>query len=100
VNRPLASIPVFNLRRPSLLRGQGLVLLSFATSFRLSDFPRDRKTLLLALPALLAMAGTLDTVRCMQQRWNFYHGGVVLCIYMDLMAIFMILFFLFSPYVS
>jgi len=34
----------------------------------------------------------------MQPRWNFYHGGVLLCIYMDLLAISLILFLLFSPY--
>jgi len=34
----------------------------------------------------------------MQPRWNFYHGGVILCIYMDLMAISLILFFLICPY--
>jgi hypothetical protein len=44
------------------------------------------------------MLGTLDTIRCMQRRWNFYHGGVVLCIYMDLMAVCLILFLLLYPY--
>ncbi len=36
----------------------------------------------------------------MQRRWNFYHGGVILCIYMDLMALGMILFFLLYPYIT
>ncbi len=64
----------------------------------MSDFPHNRQTLLLAIPALGAIVGTADTIRCMQPRWNFYHGGVVLCIYMDLMAVSMILFFFFYPY--
>jgi len=98
VIRPLSSFAVFNPRRRSLLRGNLLVLGSFAAAVRLSDFPRSRATLLLAAPALLALLGTFDTIRCMQPRWNFYHGGVVLCIYMDLMAMCLILFFLFSPY--
>lgn len=34
----------------------------------------------------------------MRKRWGFYHGGVVLCIYMDLMALTLILFFLLYPY--
>jgi hypothetical protein len=34
----------------------------------------------------------------MRKRWSFYHGGVLLCLYMDLMAICLILFFLFYPY--
>jgi hypothetical protein len=53
---------------------------------------------LLVLPMLGAIAGTAETVRCMQRRWNFYHAGVILCIYMDLMAVFLILFFLVYPY--
>jgi hypothetical protein len=34
----------------------------------------------------------------MRRRWSYYHAGVVLCIYMDLMAITLILFFLLYPY--
>ena len=34
----------------------------------------------------------------MQSRWNWYHGGVILCVYMDLMALIIILFFLLYPY--
>jgi hypothetical protein len=34
----------------------------------------------------------------MRTKWSWYHGGVVLLIYMDLMAISMILFFLLYPY--
>ncbi len=43
------------------------------------------------------MAGTLDTLRCMQTRWSWYHGGVLLCAYMDLMVVCLILFFLLYP---
>ena len=98
MRRPLSSFAVFNLHRRSLLRGNLLVLGSFVAAVRLSDFPRSRATPLLAIPALVAFAGLFETIRCMQRRWNFYHGGVVLCIYMDLMAICLMLFFLFSPY--
>ncbi len=75
-----------------------LVIASLAWSFRLSDFPHNRTTLLLAIPLLLCVAGTVDTLRCMQRRWSFYHGGVVLCVYMDLMALAMIFFLLAYPY--
>jgi hypothetical protein len=34
----------------------------------------------------------------MRKRWSFYHGGVLLCLYMDLLAITLILFFLLYPY--
>jgi hypothetical protein len=92
-------LPSFlNPRRRSLLRGNLLVLASLAVAIFLSDFPHNRATLLLILPALLTMAGTADTVRCMQRRWSFYHGGVLLLIYMDLMALCMVLFFLLYPY--
>jgi hypothetical protein len=97
--RPLSSFAVFNLRRRSLLRGNLLVLFSFAASFRLSDFPRTRATLLLIIPALLAMLGMFDTLRCMQAQRNLYHAGVMLLLFMDMLAICLILFFLLFPYV-
>lgn len=93
-------INFFNPHHRSLLRGNLLVLLSVAAAFPLSDFANDRPTLLLLIPAVIAIVGTMDTVRCMQPRWSLYHGGVLLCIYMDLMAIIMILFFLLYPYMS
>jgi hypothetical protein len=34
----------------------------------------------------------------MRKRWSFYHGGVLLCLYMDLMALALILVFLLYPY--
>ncbi|WP_260738454.1 permease [Tunturiibacter lichenicola] len=89
---------IFNPRNRSLIRGNVLVLASLGIALLLSDFPHNRATPLLILPAIAAIAGTIDTVRCMQPRWSFYHGGVLLCIYMDLMALCMILFFLFYPY--
>ncbi len=88
----------FNPRMRSLLRGCLLVLLSLGIALAISGFPDIRPDPYLVLPALVAIAGTADTVRCMQRRWSFYHGGVLLLIYMDLMAISMILFFLLYPY--
>jgi hypothetical protein len=96
--RPLSSFAVFNLRRRSLVRGNLLVMGSFAAAFPLSGFPESRATLLLIIPAVLALLGTFDTIRCMQPRWNFYHGGVLLCLFMDMMAICLIFFFLLFPY--
>jgi hypothetical protein len=89
---------LLDLRRHSLLRGNLLVLLSFAAAFRISGFPAIHTAPLLLVPALLALLGAVDTVRCMQPRWDFYHGGVLLCLYMDLMVLCLILFFLLSPY--
>jgi hypothetical protein len=99
MSRPLFSRAVFHPRRRSLLRGTLLVVGSFAAAFPLSGFPRSRPTLLLLIPTVLALYGTVDTLRCMQPRWSFYHGGVLLLLYMDLMALCLILFFLLFPYV-
>jgi hypothetical protein len=87
-----------NPRKRSLLRGILLVLLGLGAAIRISGFPAIRTDPWLVVPALFAIAGTIDTVRCMQRRWSFYHGGVLLLIYMDLMALCMILFLLLYPY--
>ena len=91
-------LPLFNPRKRSLLRGCLLVLLSLVTAIMISGFPTIHPTPFLVLPAFAAIAGTADTVRCMQRRWSLYHGGVLLLIYMDLMALCMILFLLLYPY--
>ncbi len=80
------------------MRGNTLVLGSLLLAVLLSDFPHNRATLLLLIPTLVSFAGTAETVRCIRRRWNFYHAGVIFCIYMDLMAVTMILFFLLYPY--
>ncbi len=90
--------PFLNPRIPSVLRGSILVLVSLSISLPLSHFPHNHATMLLTIPALAAIAGTIDTIRCTQTRWSFYHAGVILCVYMDLMALCIILFFLFYPY--
>ena len=89
---------IVNLRHHSLARGNVLVIGSLLVSVFMSDFPHNRATKLLLLPTLLAIVGTGETVRCMQLRWGYYHAGVILCIYMDLMVLCMILFFLIYPY--
>lgn len=94
----LSHFAVFHPRRRSLLRGTLLVLGSFALSFRLSGFPLTRANLFLVVPALLAGLGTIDTFRCMPPRRNLYHAGVTLCLIMDMLAMCLILFFLFFPY--
>ena len=91
--------PFFHPRRRSLARGNLLVVISLAVSLRMSDFPNNRPDLWLILPAVGVILGTFDTVRCMRTHWSFYHGGVLLCIYMDLMAITIILFSLIYPYI-
>jgi hypothetical protein len=89
---------IFNPRTPSLLRANILVLGSLVIAILLAHPPRLRPTLWLILPTLAAIAGSADTARCMQRRWNFYHGGVLLCLYMDLLVLTLLFFFLFFPY--
>ena len=88
----------FNLRRKSLLRGTVLVLGSLALSIFWAGYPEATPHPGLALLAMVAFAGTLDTMRCLRLRWSFYHGGVILLLYMDIMALAMILFLLIYPY--
>ncbi len=90
--------PLLNPRSRSLLRGSTLVLSSLGIALLISHFPQNRPTPLLLLPLVAAIAGTIDTIRCIQPRWSFYHGGVILSIYMDIMALCLILFLLLYPY--
>ncbi len=75
-----------------------LVLGSLVLALVWAGYPNPHTNPGLVLPAVLAFAGTLDTMRCLRLKWSFYHGGVMLLLYMDIMAIAMILFLLFYPY--
>lgn len=88
----------FNLRQPSLLRGNILVLGSLAWSFRLANFPSNRATPMMILPIALAAIGLVETFRCIRARWSWYHGAVMIALYMDLMALAMILFLALYPF--
>jgi hypothetical protein len=92
------NLNALNPRKPSLPRGTALVLVSLVVAFLLAGFPEDRPSLKLLVPTLIASLGTWDTMRCLQDRWSFYHGAVVVLIYMDIMALCMILFLLLYPY--
>lgn len=81
-----------------MLRGSLLVLGSLVLAFIWAGYPEAHANPKLAIPAVLAFAGTLDTMRCLRLKWSFYHGGVILLLYMDIMAIAMILFLLLYPY--
>lgn len=93
---PLATAFI-NPRLRSLSRGNVLVLGSLAAALPISHFPNLRTTPWLALPLLGIALGIADTLRCMRKRWDFYHGGVILCLYMDLMALVLVLFLLLYP---
>ena len=88
----------FHLRSRSLVRGTLLVLASLGASFLLSGFPHVHTSWPIAFAALAAFWGTCETLRCLRLRWSFYHGGVLLLLYMDVIALTMILFLLLYPY--
>lgn len=89
---------VFNFRLHSLVRASTLVLGSLVLAILLSHYPHIDRAPLLIFPILIALVGMADTVRCIQGRWNLYHLGVMLFVYMDLMAIMLMLFFFIYPY--
>lgn len=89
---------VFNFRCRSLLRGTILVLASLTASLVFSGFPHVHTAWPLIFAAISALWGTYDTARCLRLRWSFYHGGVLLFLYMDIMALTMIFFLLLYPY--
>jgi hypothetical protein len=88
----------WNPRYRSLPRGIALVLGSLFLAFKFSGFPDDRPSLKLLIPILAAALGTWDTIRCLRRRWSLYHASVVILVYMDIMALSMILFLFLYPY--
>lgn len=90
---------VFHPNRYSLLRGNLLVVAAILLSLWLSDFPNNHATLWLLLPCAMVLAGSVETVRCIQRRWTWRHASVILCLYMDLMAATLVFFLFLYPYV-
>ena len=78
--------------------GMRWFLAAWCLAFLLAGFPDDRPSLKLLIPTVAAALGTWDTIRCLRHRWSFYHGAVVVLIYMDIMALCMILFLFLYPY--
>ncbi len=83
-------LSIFRLRQKSLVRAILLSLGAFAASLRLAGFPRIENLhgswwQILAL--LFAAWGMAETARCLQRKWSFYHAGVLLLLYADLMIL-------------
>src|ERR1700733_14117065 len=90
---------VFNIRAKSLLRGAVLVGGSVVLGLGGSGFLNNvRGSLMVAVPGCLAVYGTWETSRCLRPRWSFYHGGVLLLLYADVLALALIVFLLLYPY--
>ena len=93
-------ISFFNWRAPSLLRGNLLALISLAVSFPLARFPFDHANPAMILPILGAAAGMVETFRCIRARWSWYHGAVMISLYMDALVLTMILFLALYPFIA
>lgn len=94
----LRRFAMFQPHRKSLARPTILALASLWVSFRISGFPEVHVCLWLIAPLLVTCLALWDTARCLQKRWNFYHGGVLLLLYVDLMVLLMISFLLLAPF--
>jgi hypothetical protein len=86
---------LFRLRQPSLARGVLLALGALAASLRLAGFPfasapQASPWQILLVP--LVCWGMVDTFRCLGRRWSFYHAGVLILLYSELMILAMVMF--------
>lgn len=91
---------IFRLRCRSLLRGIVLALLALAVSLRMAGFPRiDRlhSSAWQILPALATCWALGETVRCFGRRWSFYHAGVLILAWTDLMILTLAIVFCLFP---
>lgn len=89
---------VFHIRSHSLLRGTAIVLVSLAAAVVASGFPDLHSSPWMIPLALGALYGTWETTRCLRQHWSFYHIGVMLLLYTDILVLALIVFLLLYPY--
>ncbi len=81
---------ILHLRQKSLVRGVLLSVGAFFLALRLAGFPDTHKLhgSSWEVAALLgALWGMAETARCLQRRWSFYHAGVLILLYADLMIL-------------
>jgi len=86
---------LFRPRRRSLARGILLALVALASSLRLSGFPfidSLHASPWHFIPALVAFWAMVETARCLGNKWNLYHAGVLILLYSELMILILILF--------
>jgi len=93
-------LAIFRLRQKSLVRAILLSLGAFAASLRLAGFPHIENlhgSYWQILALLVAAWGMAETARCLRRRWSFYHAGVLLLLYTDLMILAAIVVMLAVP---
>ena len=91
----LFRLTIFRLRQRSLVRGIVLSLAAFITSLHLAGFPHIERlhgSPWQVVVLLIAAWGMGETGRCLRGSWSFYHAGVLLLLYSDLMILTMIVF--------
>jgi hypothetical protein len=96
--RPRLSI--LRIRQKSLVRGIVLSLGAFLASLLLAGFPHienlhGSRWQVLAL--IIAIWGMVETGRCLRGKWSFYHAGVLILLYSDLMILTLIVFLVAYP---
>jgi F0F1-type ATP synthase assembly protein I len=89
---------VFNIRARSLVRGVVLMVASLVLAFAMGGFSNVHGSLWMAVPVALAAWATWETTRCLQRRWSFYHGGVLLILYADVLVLALVVFLMLYPY--
>ena len=93
-------LSIFRLRQKSLVRAVLLSLGAFAASLRLAGFPHVENlhgSYWQILVLMVAVWGMAETARCLQRKWSFYHAGVLLLLYADLMILAAIVLMLIAP---
>ncbi len=91
---------IIALRHKSLARAVSLSIGAFAASLLLAGFPhlKNLHGSRWQFLALLAAAwGMAETARCLQRRWSFYHAGVLILLYANLMIMATIVILLAAP---
>ncbi len=71
-----------------------------AASMRLAGFPDGEHLHASAwqvLPVAAAACGMVETARCLGRHWSFYHAGVLILLYSELMILAMAVFFWVYP---
>jgi hypothetical protein len=85
----------FNPRKPSLLRGTILPLLSMALTFLVTGFPHPHPSNWLYLTAALAAWGAIECFLKLQRKWSLLHAGILLLFYTNLLILATILFMMY-----
>ena len=91
----LRRLSIFRIDQKSLARALVLALGGLALSLRLAGFPAPdspHPSPWQAFVIPIVAWAMIETARCLKSRWSFYHAGVVILLYSELMILVMALF--------